>query len=232
MNARRIDELDGLAMEMAAGEIDRGVIWKMNFLESWFVSSLVNFYSMTLLGFMSREQCSEFKYKLAGIYRRFALEFAESGKERQRWHNLNKAASLKISEAYRALRKDEPDAEEYTLCMAQALDIFSGTNVYIKLTAGKLEDPDFKKKCTDAVIAHADEWQDKLQGAIRWEDYPVLLEQFFKEELDSGVAKVAAGLDVDYLRTFARRNIPVKSEYPARIAENIKNMYETEKTVR
>ena len=69
MTARRIDELDGLAMEMAAGEIDRGVIWKMNFLESWFVSSLVSFYSMTLLGFMSREQCSEFKFKLAGIYR-------------------------------------------------------------------------------------------------------------------------------------------------------------------
>ena len=71
-----------------------------------------------------------------------------------------------------------------------------------------------------------------LRNQIWYRGDPAEMEQFFKAEIDSGVAKVAAGLDLDYLRTFARRNIPVKSEYPARIAENIKNMYESEKTVR
>ncbi len=94
--------------------------------------------------------------------------------------------------------------------LLEAIDLLTHTNVHYKLTAAKLGDPAFLKKCQDAVIRHADEWQERIAGSVRWEDYMVLLQSFFENRLDSGMADLAASLDADYLREFARKNVPVK----------------------
>ena len=101
--------------------------------------------------------------------------------------------------------------------LLEAIDLLTHTNVHYKLTAAKLEDPAFLKKCQDAVIRHADEWQERLAGSVRWEDYMVLLQSFFENRLDSGMADLAASLDADYLREFARKNVPVKVDRRGRL---------------
>ena len=222
MNARRIDELDEMARNFATGEMERREVWSLNFLESWFVTYLGALYCYTRIGLMSREQCAEFKFKLAGIYRSLALSIAQADAQQKRWCSVNMEASLKLSEAMRELQKDDADAERFIGLVMDAVDIFCLTDVHFKLTAAKLRDPDFKKKCQDAVRKHADEWQERIDNQIRWEDYMTLLEEFYAEELESGVASVAASLDPEELRDFARRGIPVKTDYPRKIVEILK----------
>ena len=197
MNAQRIDALEGLAIAFTDGNLDRNSIWNLNFLDTWFVLTLGAAYSMTLIGTMSREQCAEFKFRAAAT-------------QRKSWCESNRLASLKLSEAFKELRKKDADAEKFIEPLLEAIDLLTHTNVYYKLTAAKLGDPAFLKKCQDAVIRHADEWQERLAGSVRWEDYMVLLQSFFENRLDSGMADLAASLDADYLREFARKNVPVK----------------------
>ena len=210
MNAQRIDALEGLAIAFTDGNLDRNSIWNLNFLDTWFVLTLGAAYSMTLIGTMSREQCAEFKFRAAGVYRQLALETADNAAQRKSWCESNMLANMKLSEAFKELRKKDADAEKFIEPLLEAIDLLTHTNVYYKLTAAKLADPAFLKKCQDAVIKHADEWQERLAGSVRWEDYMVLLQSFFENRLDSGMADLAASLDADYLREFARKNVPVK----------------------
>lgn len=229
MDAQRIDALDGLAIAFTNGELDRKSIWNLNFLDIWFVLTLGAAYSMTLVGTMSREQCAEFKFRAAGVYRQLALETADNATQRKSWCESNKQASLKLSEAFRELRSEQPDAERFILPLLEAVDLLTHTNVHYKLTAAKLADPEFLKKCQEAVIRHADEWQDRLAGHIRWEDYMVLLQAFFENRIDSGMADLAASLDADYIRQFARKNVPVKADMPGRlqkIRDGLREIYD------
>lgn len=229
MKASRIEELDRLAMDFTQGNLDRRVVWSMNYLESWFVLTLAAMYSCTMVGTMSREQCCEFKFRLAGIFRKFAQSAAEVSTEQKRWCDVNMKAGLKLSEAMRELHLDKPNAERFIGAVMEAVDILTLTNVHFKLTAAKMNDPDFLKNATDTVIAHADEWQERLQNNIRWDDYMTLLQRFYEEKVDSGEAALAASLDPEQLRNFARRNIPVKTDYPKRIANSLKAVYSEER---
>ena len=229
MDAQRIDALDELAIAFTNGELDRKSIWNLNFLDTWFVLTLGAAYSMTLVGTMSREQCAEFKFRAAGVYRQLALETADNATQRKSWCESNKQASLKLSEAFRELQNEQPDAEQFILPLLEAVDLLTHTNVHYKLTAAKLADPEFLKKCQDAVIRHADEWQDRLAGHIRWEDYMVLLQAFFENRIDSGMADLAASLDADYIRQFARKNVPVKVDSKDRlkkIRDGLREIYD------
>ena len=229
MDAQRIDALDGLAIAFTNGELDRKSIWNLNFLDIWFVLTLGAAYSMTLVGTMSREQCAEFKFRAAGVYRQLALETADNATQRKSWCESNKQASLKLSEAFRELGSEQPDAERFILPLLEALDLLTHTNVHYKLTAAKLADPDFLKKCQEVVIRHADEWQDRLAGHIRWEDYMVLLQAFFENRIDSAMADLAPSLDADYLRQFARKNVPVKVDSKDRlkkIRDGLREIYD------
>lgn len=229
MDAQRIDALDGLAIAFTNGELDRKSIWNLNFLDIWFVLTLGAAYSMTLVGTMSREQCAEFKFRAAGVYRQLALETADNATQRKSWCESNKQASLKLSEAFRELRSEQPDAERFILPLLEAVDLLTHTNVHYKLTAAKLADPDFLKKCQEVVIRHADEWQDRLAGHIRWEDYMVLLQAFFENRIDSGMADLAASLDADYIRQFARNSVPVKVDSKDRlkkIRDGLREIYD------
>ncbi|MBQ2474543.1 MAG: hypothetical protein II513_04285 [Ruminococcus sp.] len=217
MNAQKIDALEELAIAFTDGALDRKSIWNLNFMDTWFVLTLGAAYSMTLIGTMSREQCAEFKFRAAGVYRQLALEAADNATQRKSWCESNRQASLKLSEAFRELAGEQPDAERFMEPLLEAVDLLTRTNVHYKLTAAKLADPDFLKKCQDAVIRHADEWQERLRGSIRWEDYMVLLQSFFENRLDSGMADLAASLDADYLREFARKNVPVKVDRRERL---------------
>lgn len=234
MDAQRIDALDGLAIAFTNGELDRKSIWNLNFLDTWFVLTLGAAYSMTLVGTMSREQCAEFKFRAAGVYRQLALETADNATQRKSWCESNKQASLKLSEAFRELRSEQPDAERFILPLLEALDLLTHTNVHYKLTAAKLADPDFLQKCQEVVIRHADEWQDRLAGHIRWEDYMVLLQAFFENRIDSGMADLAASLDADYLRQFARKNVPVKVDSKDRlkkIRDGLREIYDKDNRI-
>lgn len=210
MNAQRIDALEELAIAFTDGELDRKSIWNLNFLDTWFVLTLGAAYSMTLIGTMSREECAAHKLHAAGLYRQLALEVADNATQRKSWCESNRQASLKLSEAFVELGKKDADAVRFMEPLLEAVDLLTHTNVHYKLTAAKLGDPAFLKKCQDAVIKHADEWQERLRGSIRWEDYMVLLQSFFENRLDSGMADLAASLDAEYLREFARKNVPVK----------------------
>lgn len=226
MNANTIEELDSMAQAFAAGDMDRRDVWSMTFLESWFVTYLGALYCMTLMGFMSREQCAEFKFRLAGIYRKYALDAVRFEEDMERKMTRDRLSSLKLSEAFRELRKDEPDAAVFIGALTQAVDLLTGTDVHLKLTAAALEQPEFEKQCQDYIRQHGDALLERTGQAIRPEDMMTLLEQFFAVKVDSGAAMVAASLDPDALRQFALRNIPVKSEYPQRIAKHLRESIE------
>ena len=222
MKAVRIEELDRMAQAYAAGDMNRENVWNLSFLDSWFVTYLGALYAQTLCGTMSRQQCAKDKFLLAEKYRRLAVDVHFTEERQKAWHGRNMRASLKISEAFAELHADEPDAAKFFELLTAAVDIFCSTDVHFKLVTAALEDEEFRKKCQTAMFEHTDEWREKLGSELRWEDYPVMLEKFYAYELDSGTAPLLSSLDSDHIRDFARRNIPVKTDYPKVIAENLR----------
>lgn len=222
--------MDAMARGFVSSQVERGAVWRLPFTESWFVLTLAALYSCTMVGTMSREQCAEYKFNAAGIYRKYALEAATMRAERRRWAESNRHAALLLSAAMRELRKDEPNAEAFLFALIGAVDALSYTDVHLHLTAKSLQDKDFKAHCQQALIKNEDELERRMGDIrIRWEDYLPLLEEFFRWQAECGIADVAAGIGHDQIREFSRCNIPVKSEAPRKIAENLEYLYGKEK---
>lgn len=85
--------------------------------------------------------------------------------------------SLCVTNVSRAIKMR--DGAGTVEALMEALDAVTGDNVYFKIFKEATGDPDYKKKCQEAIFAHEKELTEKYGDDIRSEDYFHMLDDFF-----------------------------------------------------
>ena len=228
MDSQRIDELEQLARAYIDGEITRGEVNNLNCFDRWYVLTLANIYSCTKIGTMSPKECVHYKYKVAGDYKQFIIEFGYILKLHDIWLENIRRYSYKNTELSKELAKDSPDAYALLSGLFEMNDLLTRENVLLSLFDRKWnEDGDFKKKCQSAVREHGDEWREKYKS-IKDEDYIILLDKFFSAMDGNGMALVMGSLGDDYIKK-SSLSVPVKDDDTRGVAKSFRELYGKER---
>ncbi len=228
MDSHRIDELEQLARAYIDGEITRNEVINLNCFDRWYVLTLANIYSCTKIGTMSQIECVHYKYKVAGEYKQFMIEFEYILKLQDIWLENIRRYAHKNTELSKELAKDSPDAYALLSRLFVMNDLLTRDNVLFRLFDRKWnEDGDFKKRCHLAVIEHGDEWREKYKS-IKDEDYIILLDKFFAAMDGNGMALVMGSLGDDYIKK-SSLSVPVKDDDTRGVAKSFRKLYGKER---
>lgn len=224
---KKMEALEKMAQDYIVGELPRQTVIGLNVIDRLYVLNLAAAFSCTRIGTMSREACSQFKFKAGLEYRAFATNMFFNNWQHQTWIENVHAYSGKKCELNKELLKDKPDAVRFITILVEMLGLLTREDVLLQMFLERIKNPDFKKQCQEEVRANGNEWLEKF--GYKDESYMQVINDFFEATDALALHNLYADIGIDTLRINAGKNIPVKSDNTEAIVNNMREFYDSKK---
>lgn len=207
-----LSELDKLAAEFIAGNVDTKIINSLDTYNRWLVLSMSAIYSCCKIGLLSAKSCVQVKYKLLTEYRRFRTETYFAEIVHREWIRRTRETSCKLTELAKQINCKDINSLKTAL---EVIDLLTKQDVYNQLFIKAEADEEYKQKCVQALTKNETQFFENFENI----PYVDLLFKFYKSTEENRAAEIYKELDCDNLNIVAHR-VPIKSNNCQGIAKS------------